>query len=195
MKKLFLIYPLLLFCFNIEVIAQDINQGVYLSAKDFTNGKVSFENDHSKKYKLHCNQTFNSSTTKVIIGDSIIKLNNDSIFGYRDKNNVCYRFYNKGTFKILNPTEEILIYSKTSSEGVPKNSHPVTKYYFSSNASNPIYPLTKWQLKIAFVNDVAFNKLLDIYFHSDDELFVFDKIKKIYFLNYVYKMSQQRTSN
>jgi hypothetical protein len=195
MKKLFLFYPLLLFSFTIEVIAQEGNQGVYLSAKDFTNGKISFVNDQSKKYKLHWNEPLNSSTTKVIIGDSVIKLNKDSIFGYRDKKNVCYRFYNKVAYKIINPTEEILIYSKTSSEGVPKNNHTVTKYYFSPNASSQIYPLTKWQLKTVLINDVAFNKLLDVYFHNDDDLFAFDNNNKVYYLNYVYKLSKQKTSN
>ena len=195
MKKLFLFYPLLLFSFTIEVIAQEGNQGVYLSAKDFTNGKISFVNDQSKKYKLHWNEPFNSSTTKVIIGDSVIKLNKDSIFGYRDKKNVCYRFYNKVAYKIINPTEEILIYSKTSSEGVPKNNHTVTKYYFSPNACSQIYPLTKWQLKTVLINDVAFNKLLDVYFHNDNDLFAFDNNNKVYYLNYVYKLSKQKTSN
>ena len=195
MKKLFLFYPLLLFSFTIEVIAQEGNQGVYLSAKDFTNGKISFVNDQSKKYKLHWNEPFNSSTTKIIIGDSVIKLNKDSIFGYRDKKNVCYRFYNKVAYKIINPTEEILIYSKTSSEGVPKNNHTVTKYYFSPNACSQIYPLTKWQLKTVLINDVTFNKLLDVYFHNDDDLFAFDNNNKVYYLNYVYKLSKQKTSN
>ena len=195
MKKLFLFYPLLLFSFTIEVIAQEGNQGVYLSAKDFTNGKISFVNDQSKKYKLHWNEPFNSSTTKIIIGDSVIKLNKDSIFGYRDKKNVCYRFYNKVAYKIINPTEEILIYSKTSSEGVPKNNHTVTKYYFSPNACSQIYPLTKWQLKTVLINDVTFNKLLDVYFHNDNDLFAFDNNNKVYYLNYVYKLSKQKTSN
>jgi len=191
MKKSMLIYSFLLFSFSTELIAQKINEGVYLSANDFTSGKVSFVNNQSKKYKLYVHNAYNKSTIKIIIGDSVIKLNKDSIFGFRDKDNTCYRFYNKVAYKIINPSEKILLYSTTSSVGAPKNTHWVVNYFFSANANSPICALSKWNLKTVFSSDVTFIELLNTYFQSDSELIAYDNINKKYNLNRIYEMHLQ----
>lgn len=195
MKKIVLIFPLLLFSIGTELTAQKINEGVYLTAKDFTNCKVSFVNDQlNKKYKIYLNEAFNSSKIKIIKGDSVIKLNKESVFGYRDKKNNSYRYYNKAEYKIMNPSEKILMYSKSESEGGFRSSHAVTKYYFSENATSPIYALSKSNLKEIFLKDVSFVELLNVYFDSDNDLAAYDNINKGYMLNYVYELSMQKNS-
>ena len=192
MKCSFFILPLLLFGLDAEVMSQRVNQGVYLSANDFTNGKISFVNNQREKYKLYLHEVFKTSSIKIIIGDSIIKLNKDSIFGYRDKKNTCYRFYNKVAYKIINPSEKILLYSTTSLEGIPRNRHNVTNYFFSANPDSPIYTLSKWNLKTVLYKDVLFHELLDVYFESDKELIAYDSFNKIYTLNRIYELSKQK---
>jgi hypothetical protein len=168
-------------------------QGVYLSANDFTNGRVSFVNNQSsKKYKFYSHDFFNTSTVKIVVGDSVIMLNKNLIFGYRDKRNTCYRFYNKTAYKIINPSEKILLYSRTSMVGNLKNSHNVTYYYFSENANSPIYPLSKWNLKAELFNNVSFIRLLEVYFRNDAELLEYDSNNKVYFLNRVYALSDKK---
>jgi hypothetical protein len=195
MKKLILIFPLLLFSLGTELTAQKVNEGVYLTAKDFTNSKVSFVNDQiNNKYKIHLNEIFNSPKIKIIKGDSVIKLNKESVFGYCDKKNNSYRYYNKAEYKIINPSEKILLYSKTSMEGGFRSSHVVTNYYFSQDATSPIYALTKSNLKEVFLKDVAFIELLNVYFDSDKDLAAYDNINKGYMLNRVYELSQQKTT-
>jgi len=195
MKKLILIFPLLLFSIGTELTAQKVNEGVYLSAKDFTNSKVSFVNDQlNNKYKVRLNEIFNSSKITIIKGDSVIKLNKESVFGYCDKKNNCYRFFNKAEYKIINPSEKILLYSKTSIEGGLKSSHSVTNYYFSENATSPIYVLTKSNLKEVFLKDVSFIELLNLYLESDKDLSAYDNINKVYMLNRVYELSKQKTT-
>ena len=194
MKKSLLIFSLLLFSFHTGLIAQIESEGVYLSADDFTKGKISFANNHAdKKYQLHLFEFFNTSLIKISTGDSVITLPKDSIFGYRNKKNVCYRFYKKLAFEILNPTEKILLYSNTTMVSVSKNSYWVTNYFFSLNASSPIYPLTIWNLKTVFYKDVRFHELLDGYFHYDNELTAYDNLNKIYFLNRIYEESKCET--
>lgn len=115
MKKLFFVFLFLSGLYSAS-IAQYINEGIYLSASDFTKGKISFSNNQSKlKYKLYINEIFHTSFVKIIKGDSIILLKKDSIFGYCDEENNCFRFYNKNAYKIINPQENILLYSRISS--------------------------------------------------------------------------------
>ena len=137
-------------------------------------------------------EVFNTSSIKVVIGDSVIKLNKDSIFGYRDKKNTCYRFYNKVAFKIINPSEKILLYSTTSLEGIPRNRHNVTNYFFSAKPDSPIYALSKWNLKTVLYKEVLFHELLNVYFESDKELIAYDRMNNIYLLNRIYELSKQK---
>jgi hypothetical protein len=177
------------------LIAQKENEGIYLSANDFTNGKISYThniNDGNYKFRLH-DISFNSPI-KIIAGNKIISVNKDLVYGYRDKENTCYRFYNKGTFKILNPFEKIILYSTSSLVGSPRNIHRLTNYFFSADAASPIYKLTKWNMKMILGKDVYFHELLDIYFQSDDELTAYDDLNKIYLLNRIYNESKQTLS-
>ena len=192
MKSLLsIILPLLIFCVNAELAAQKQNQGVFLTACDFTSGKASFVNDGTGKgYQLHLNEFIRSSSIRIIIGDTVFTFKKDSIFGYRDKNNSCFRFFKRSIYKILNPSEKILLYSNTSESDLPRNKTLVTNYYFSKTAASPLYPLTILNLEIVFGNDVVFNKLLDIYFHFDSELTAYDSSNKIYFLNRIYEESR-----
>jgi len=95
-----------------ELNAQNTNEGIYLSSGDFTKGKISYVNNQSnQKYKLYLHTIFNTSKIEVVIGDSDYTFNKNSIFGYRDKDNTCYRFYKNVAYTIINPSEEILLYS------------------------------------------------------------------------------------
>ena len=131
---------------------------------------------------------------KIIIGDSVIRLNKDSIFGYCDNENNCFRFVNHDAYKIINPSEKILLYSKTYLEGGFRNHHRVTKYFFSENAFSPLYALSNWNLKVVFFNDVSFLELLDLYFNNDKDLTAYDSNNKMYFLNRVFELSKQKTN-
>lgn len=193
MKRLIIVFPFLLFTINYGLNAQKTNVGVYLSADDFTSGKISFAHNQDNKYKIHLHELFNTSIIKIINGGSVVRLDKDSIFGYRDKKNTCYRFFNKIKYKIINPSENILLYSRPQLAGGPKNSHTVTAYYFSVTAGSPVYPLSKRNLKSVLYDNVLFNEMLDVYFHDDAELITFDDTNKIYDLNRIYDLSKRIT--
>jgi hypothetical protein len=175
-----------------KLIDQKAKEGVYLSAQDFMNGIISYSHtitDNSYKFRLH-DVSF-ESPIKIVTGNKVIKLNKDSVFGYRDQKNVCYRLYNKNAYKILNPAEKILLYSNTSITGEPRNTHRVTNYFFSENANSPLYPLSKWNLKRVLSKDVPFQILLDTYFPGDKDLMAYDSLNKRFFLNRVYELNKQ----
>lgn len=172
-----------------------INEGVYLTVNDFLNNKISFVNSQAdKKYKLSINEIFNSSVIKIRIGTTVIKLNKDTVYGYRDKNNNCFRFYNKAEYKIINSSENFILYSKTSTKGGLRSSHTVTSYYFSERKNQVIYQLSKSNLKKVFWKEVSFIELLNNYFESDNDLISYDNTTKTYRLDQIYNLSKQKIS-
>lgn len=191
MKKSVLILALSIFSIVLNLNAQTSGMGIYLSANDFTQGKLSYVNNQGKTYKINLHTTFNGATIKISDGNSVIKLQKDAVFGYMDSHNTCYRFIKNVAYKIVNPGEQILLYSKVTTVGGHKSSHQIIEYFFSANASAPLYSLTKWNLKTILHDEVAFHKLLDVYFHSDDELIAYDTTSKMYQLNHVYDLSRQ----
>ncbi|MGA3013053.1 MAG: hypothetical protein ABSD71_03345 [Bacteroidales bacterium] len=175
-----------------KLIGQKAKEGVYLSSEDFINGKISFSyNRIDNSYRFHLNDVTFKTPIKIVTRNKVIKLNKDSIFGFRDQKNICYRFYNKGTYKILDPVGKILLYSSTFIIGEPKNTHRVTNYFFSENANSPLYPLSKWNLKRVLSKDVSFQILLDVYFPGDKDLTAYDSSNNRYLLNQVYELSKQ----
>jgi len=112
MRKSMIVIGIILCNISYELNAQNTNEGIYLSSGDFTKGKISYVNNQSnQKYKLYLHTIFNTSKIEVVIGDSDYTFNKNSIFGYRDKDNTCYRFYKNVAYTIINPSEEILLYS------------------------------------------------------------------------------------
>jgi hypothetical protein len=195
MKGLCFVFLFILYSFSSGLAAQTTTQGIYLTAKDFKNGKLSYANNQdNKKYRLYLNDIFNSPSVKIAIGDSIINLKKDEIFGYRDKNNLSYRFFKNIAYKILNPSEKILLYCRTYTTGGTKSNHTVTDYFFSSSADSPMYALSKSNLKTVLYSDIRFHELLDVEFHSDNELYAYDSINKIYNLNRIYELSKQKVN-
>jgi hypothetical protein len=192
MKKSVLILAMSIFSFLTVLNAQKVSEGIYLSANDFLQGKVSYVSDQNKTYKIYLHEAFNGTTIKIVSGESVIKLQKSAIFGYRDSRNVSYRYFNNVPYKIVNPAEQILLYSRMIPSGGLKSSHQVTEYFFSAKADEPLYPLSKYYLKTVLYDQVAFHKLLDVYIHSDEELLAFDNTSKKYQINHIYELSKQQ---
>lgn len=152
MRKIVIIIGFILCNLSHELSAQNSYEGIYLSSGDFAHGKLSYvNNQRDKNYKINLHADFSTSTIEIIFGDSTFTVNKKSIFGFRDKSGFCYRFYNNEIFKIINPAEEILLYSTFTSVGAPKNVHSETKYFFSKNLNSSIYSLTKSNVKDVFL--------------------------------------------
>ncbi len=165
--------------------------GIYLTYSDFDSARIAFVKKENLKYKFRVDNLFNESYVKVVIGDSTFKFHKDSIFGYRDCNNVNYRFYNKKNYRIINPTESILLYSITTLVN-PKGNQTAISYFFSVNTSSTIYPLTKLNLKRSFSNDSNFHELIDMYFNNDADLLAYDSFYNQYKINRIYQIKQSR---
>lgn len=187
-KKLYILTFLLEFCWNGTVLAQF--SGIYITPHDYDSGTISYTNTVNLKYKLKPNNWFKPNMIKVIIGDSIYKFCKDSIFGYRDDENITYRFYKKKEFKILNPREPIILYSIDKLLN-GKEYQRVTEYFFSTDSGSPILPLTKMNLKRAYPTQCGFHELIDMYFNNDSELMSYDSYYNVYKINRIYQLNQK----
>lgn len=185
-----IIFLLFIFLNYSNLVAQETKEGIYLTASDFINHKISFTPIEGQKYKIRLNEFWNNPFIKIIIGDSTYKIKKDSIFGYRDKDTIVHRFYDGNTYTVLNPNETILLYSKTTFSAF-KTSQTIVNYYFSKAANTEVIPLTKWNLKHAFPTDSIFHELLDMEFSSDSNLIFYDSFYKIYKINRLFQVSKQ----
>ncbi len=163
--------------------------GVYLTAADFDNHILSFTKEADKKYKFKIHEVFHTQTITIVKSDTVITLLKDSIFGYRDEDNIPYRFYNKKTYQIINPTEKILLYCLTTPIAL-KGSEPIIRYFFSTNSASAIYALTKLNLKKAFPLDTNFHELIDMYFNNDTDLLAYDQFYHVYKINRIYQLKK-----
>lgn len=188
MSRLFLQFISLVIVFlSSFILAQnDPIQGIYKTAFDFRFNHLTFTEVSGKRYRFQSENLFNTSNIKITIGDSVFKIRKDSIFGYRSIK--CYRIYNKIDYEILNPNEEIMLYTKTVLTGFKSNQQ--TKYFFSISPGAEIYDLTIYNLKSVTRGDTLFHDQLDLFFRYDTDLLEYDPFYKSYKINRHCKIKQ-----
>lgn len=164
-------------------------QGLYQSTDDFTNNMLSFTKKRSGYAKITSGLQSNKSFIKVKYNDSIYIFKKENLFGYMDKEGLCYRLYQNTAFNILNPNEKILVYKKEFNVGTPKYPNIFTGYYFSKTPGSEIQELTLNNLLSAFTSDSSFTNLIELHFKSDKELTEFDNYHGIYKLNRLLEIS------
>ncbi|HWY12507.1 MAG TPA: hypothetical protein VN026_14335, partial [Bacteroidia bacterium] len=174
---------------GIKISAQKI-EGIYISSSDFSNNKLSLAAGKNKKTKIKLNELFYKSYITVKYCDSVYTLYKDSVFGYRDKSGISYRFFDKTIYPVLNQGEQILLYKKETDSGSPKSPQKVITYYFSKDSGSPVVPLTTANLEKAFTDNKTFKEFLEIHFRNDSELTEYDCANKIYKINRLLELSQ-----
>ena len=133
---------LLLFILTIKItVAQNAVAGIYLSANDYLNGKLSYASSEKIKLKTF----FNKPYLTIDTGNSTIKLYKDSIFGYRDNNKNDYRF-NKAderAYRIVENKSKVIYIADVPVLNSKGNAiQLVPKYIYSNALTTTIQPLT-----------------------------------------------------
>ena len=176
--------------FSSLLTAQSV-QGIYLSADDFTSNKLSFEKGSSKKYKIKLHSLSFKSPIKITWGDSIIHLNKDSVFGYKDHDGTSYRFFNKTVFTMMNPGANILLY-KVMSAAKTKYEEATYSYYYSKDVNSPVMSLTLRNLENTFSDNKVFVDFLEVHFRNNDELLEYDSNHRMYKINHLLELSKNQ---
>ena len=172
------------------VIAQKDSSGIYLTANDFKAGKLSYAiNYKTEKHKINDYIFLNSAQVNVKHHGNTYKLDKNNIYGYKSTKGEEFRFVMDQQYKILNRGEHVLIYEYEEPGIDPR--HPLLSllytYYFTTDAANPPVQLTKENLKKAFPGNQGFNGKIDENFNTDEDLITYDKLHKMYKLNWLLK--------
>ncbi|WP_109697902.1 hypothetical protein [Chitinophaga deserti] len=183
MKRMFLTLSVaMLGVLSLPAVAQSGKTGLYLSAEDFAEGKVSYGAAH---HKIKADVPFQHGKVKVVNGDKQILLDKNVLYGYRDKHQQDYRFVGNNAYKILDAAG-FPIYSREVETSKGKGRIKETKFYFSAQPGSDVMELTIGNLKRAFPDNGKFHQQLDMQFRSNDELARFDEYSKAFTLKTIY---------
>jgi hypothetical protein len=165
--------------------------GLYLTANDFEQQKLTYEIDCSNANdKIKTNEFFGSSTGYVLSKGEKHAFSKKKIYGYRNCQNKNYRFYNGEAYLLIDTTGFYMYYQYRSEEQVKgKGLVKKDEYFFSRSADGNLQPLTIANLKNAFSDNHPFHYALDASFRSDKDLIAYDSFTKEYKIKHLYNQS------
>jgi hypothetical protein len=166
----------------LTVTAQKDSSGIYSTATDYRDGKLSYAiNYTTEKHKIRDNLIFHGSEIKVSHGGKTYTLKKAEIYGYRDMRGVDYRFLGSRALRVLNKGDRLLLYDYKQATGKGKGGFGlVSEYYFSPDVASAPRPLTKENVKAAYPEDHRFHDALDATFKDDQGLAEYDHFHKMY---------------
>ncbi|MGN8071122.1 hypothetical protein [Mucilaginibacter sp. 22184] len=156
--------------------------GIYLNEQDYKAGRLSYALD--KNDKLQLNEFLNGRYVSLIYQGKKMKLSKSEIFGYR-QNSQDFRFYQNGTYKILD-TAGFMLYSRQQLAQQGKGYAPVERYFYSVRTANPVLNLTIENIDKSFPSRVEFRYSVQNYFRGDADLMAFDKADNQYEIKYLF---------
>lgn len=182
------------FIITITVSAQKDSSGIYKTAADFQQKKLSYAiNCKTEKHKIKDNILFHDSEIRVVHEGQTYKLDKNSTYGYKSTQGEVFRFIDNKEYNVLNPGESPMLYAyKHPTSATKGNFHYVSDYFFSTDASSTPEALTKENLKKAFPNNHKFHDALDATFKNDEGLASYDSFHKIYKVNHILEMSEKQ---
>ena len=164
--------------------------GLYLTAEDYLNHKISYESDGSNGNKVLLHGVFGSYKVVVVQNGKRHVFSKNEIFGYR-LNDQDYRYFNNSAYRIID-TRGFYIYGYCKLVPEGKGLKDSEFFYFSSQADNEIKPLTMDNLQAVFSKDTRFLYAIHGFFRTDNELTAYDTSLKEYKLKYLYAQTISR---
>lgn len=195
MKKIFFLIVISILSFSRISLAQ-MESGVYKTADDFRNGKLSLgANCDNQKHKIKLNDFFNKDYITVIHEGKEVRFKKNSVYASKLCDGSIYRFFGgNDQYEIINPEEQIIIYKKAKLISGKGTRTPLVNYYFSKDASSSIEELTIMNLKNAFPDNHAFHDAIDATFKSNADLASYDNFHKMYKVNWLLKQNKNKTT-
>jgi hypothetical protein len=186
--KTIITYALIIIAY--PVFSQKDSSGIYFTPNDYLNHKLSFAiNCKTQKHKIKSDMIFHSKEISIKHADSTYIYPKDSVYGIKYCDESIVRVFNNSEYPLINPNEIILIYKVVSGSTGKGGSPLITRYYFSKDAKSKVQELTIYNIKAAFPNDHKFHDLIDMEFHSNDELTTYDSFHKMMKINRVLQNS------
>lgn len=181
MKKIFLNIMMCVLFVSITVATkgQKDSSGVYMSAVDFTNKKLTYGiNCKTENHKIKLNNFFNRDYITVIHEGNKYNISKDSVFGFKTCNGSSYRIADKIDYTILNADDNLLLYEFIPMSA-PKNPQPPV-HKFSKGADGPMLDLTIENVKNIYPDNNLFHDEIENTFRSNSSLLSYDRYHKQY---------------
>jgi hypothetical protein len=157
--------------------------GVYVSADDYRNSRLSFEGDcGAKGHKLELHDVLHKSYIHVTHETEKRRFAKSDLFGFRACDGHNYRFTSNLEYQILE-TRELYIYAREVSVSHGRGTHTVRGYFFSAGPDGPVLALKLENLKQAFPDNHKFHDALDATFGGVRELAEYDEFHKMFKVN------------
>lgn len=175
-------------------MAQHIRSGVFLSSRNYLDAKLSYSfSCDSSEGKINLHHFFTKNYIEVILNGRTIKLNKDSIFGYRNCDSVDFRFYQNddNEYEILENLYVTIYRTELKVKLSPssKTFELVPTYFFSNGINGNILLLNVSNLKMAFPNNTKFHNLLEMESNDNNIAFGYDSVHHMYRVNYLFDQS------
>jgi hypothetical protein len=181
MKKIFLNIMMCVLFVSITVATkgQKDSSGVYMSAVDFTNKKLTYGiNCKTENHKIKLNIFFNRDYITVIHEGNKYNISKDSVFGFKTCNGSSYRIADKIDYTILNADDNLLLYEFIPMSA-PKNPQPPV-HKFSKGADGPMLDLTIENVKNIYPDNHLFHDEIENTFRSNSSLLSYNRYHKQY---------------
>ena len=161
--------------------------GIYLSAADYSEHRLSFEGDcKSSIHKLELHDVLNKPYIHVTHGTETKRYEKSDLFGFRSCEGLDYRFSGNHEYQILE-AKQLYIYVVQAparlGKDTAKDLNKVSTYYVSAGANGQVVPLTVNNLKQAFPDNHKFHDSLDQMLGTGGELAQFDDFHKMFKVN------------
>lgn len=193
-KNIFFLTTIGLLAITMNAMAQKDSSGIYQTADDFKNHKLSYAiNYKTEKHQINDYLLFDATQVKVKHHGTTYMLDKSSTYGYKSTMDEVFRFVNNEAYKILNPDEDLLLYLHTSplDPRLDPTKTVEEHYYFSKDRTSTPVDLTIANLKKAFSENSKFLASIDKYFKKDDQLTSYDTKNKMYTLNRLLNLSRK----
>jgi hypothetical protein len=162
----------LIAAFAQKTLAQSTVCGLYLTADDYHNQKLSFKTTDADGNSIKFNEFLGSGRIVVVYNGKKQTFFKSAIYGYRS-NNCDYRYFNNIPYKVIDG-RDFYLYSSSKIVQQGKWSKSVDSYYFSSTAIADIEPLSIKNLQSAYASNPRFRYLIESHFETDNSLTAYD---------------------
>ena len=165
--------------------------GVYQTAADFENHRLSFEGDcGSKTHKLELHDVLNKTYIDVTHGSEKHRFAKSAVFGFRACDGNDYRFAANLEYLILE-AKDIYVYAREIPTSQGKGFQITRLWFFSVGSAGSVLPLTLEQLMRAFPNNLRFHDSLRSAFGGGENIAQYDATHMCFRVNQLLVASAQ----
>ncbi len=189
MKKLLtmlLVFGSSLFIYKASFAQQ--TKALYMNSKEFLTNTPAYTTEGAGAVKRISTDKLFLGSEVTVTADKKQSFSKNNVYGYRNKNNENFRFYNNEAYKIVD-TEGFFMYSRVIKKQEGKLRTEKTEYFFSTTADGSLMPLTASALKNSFRDNKKFHDYLDLRFDNTSQLSAYDTHNNTYTVKHLYKIT------